>query len=225
MRASASGPPAAPSAGRDARAYPGLALALRAAALRATFLALRAGVEPLRSAPWRQQDVGGWPLRGRRIGWGARAYSGFALALRAAALRATFLALRAGVEPLRSAPWRQQDMGGWPLRGRRIGWGARGRTWNLRSQSPSLCQLSYAPRIGAEGPGGPGPCAKRVSASSTVDACAPCADRPSCARRRARRGSGSLPDATGNAFPRHARPVRAQCHGGSRRPGLWCHRR
>ena len=43
------------------------------------------------------------------------------------------------------APYRTIDVGLRTLRVRMNGWGGRDRTYNLRSQSPSLCQLSYAP--------------------------------------------------------------------------------
>ena len=105
------------------------------------------------------------------------------------------------------------------------GWGARGRTSNLRSQSPSLCQLSYAPgEAGARGG------AKRrrqhsfeLSAWSTADAYAPCANRPSCAPPHGRRGSGNRPGAAANAMPHHNRPAPGQCHDELRPPDRWCH--
>ena len=109
------------------------------------------------------------------------------------------------------------------------GWGGRGRTYNLRSQSPSLCQLSYAPK---ERPGAGEAkgqtrryCDLRVSASSTADACAPCANRLSYARPCGRHGSETRRGAATNAYSRHIRPAHGQCRGGLHRPDQWYHHR
>ena len=109
------------------------------------------------------------------------------------------------------------------------GWGGRDRTYNLRSQSPSLCQLSYAPK---ERPGAGEAkgqtrryCDLRVSASSTADACAPCANRLSYARPCGRHGSETRRGAATNAYSRHIRPAHGQCRGGLHRPDQWYHHR
>ncbi len=73
---------------------------------------------------------------------GRQDYSGFASALRAAALRATFLALRAGVEPLRFSPWRRYPRCPTASRSINYGWGARIRTWDAGVKVRCLNRLA-----------------------------------------------------------------------------------
>src|SRR3569832_2431507 len=64
-----------------------------------------------------------------------------------------------------------------------------------------------------------------INASSTADACAPCAGRPSCAPPRGRRGGGGRRGAGGGAAGRRAPPARGRGRGGGRPPGRGGRRR
>src|SRR3569832_2705930 len=80
----------------------------------------------------------------------------------------------------------------------------------LAASDPAVLPLDDPPIPGCKVQAGPPAPFTIINASSTADACAPCAGRPSCAQPRGHRGLGSRRDAGGCAAIRHAPPARGR---------------
>ena len=106
----------------------------------------------------------------------------------------------------------------------RYGWGWRIRTSTdgVRVRSPAVRRIPNWVE-----PAGLKPATSSdllFNASSTADACAPCADRPFCAQPRVRPGSGNRTGASSCAGPRRTQKEHGRCRGESHPPDRWCPR-